>query len=115
MECIRCHKEVPDGALFCPWCGKRQPDYAPPVQRKKRRRPKGSGSVYKLKDNRAKPFVALSSKREVIGTYATSGEAVQAQRNVLIEHKISQKALTFAHNERMPKTVKDTKQWRKAK
>lgn len=78
MECIRCHKEVPDGALFCPWCGKRQPDYAPPVQRKKRRRPKGSGSVYKLKDNRAKPFVALSSKREVIGTYATSGEAVQA-------------------------------------
>lgn len=78
MECIRCHKEVPDGALFCPWCGKRQPDYAPPMQRKKRRRPKGSGSVYKLKDSRAKPFVALSSKREVIGTYATSGEAVQA-------------------------------------
>ncbi len=78
MQCCRCHEEIPDGSLFCNRCGKRQPEWAPPAQRKKRRRPKGSGSVYKLKDNRAKPFVALSSKREVIGTYATSGEAVQA-------------------------------------
>lgn len=78
MECIRCHKEVPDGALFCPWCGKRQPDYAPPMQRKKRRRPKGSGSVYKLSGTRARPYVALTSTRDVLGTYETSGEAVKA-------------------------------------
>lgn len=78
MKCIRCGKDAPDGALYCPWCGKRQPEYAPPVQRKKRRRPKGSGSVYKLGGTRVRPYVALTSKREVLGTYETSGEAVQA-------------------------------------
>lgn len=77
MECQRCHKEIPEGSLFCNWCGKRQPD-APSPQRRKHRRPSGSGSVYKLKGQRARPWVALTSKREVLGTYETSGEAVQA-------------------------------------
>lgn len=78
MQCCRCHKEIPDGSLFCNFCGKRQPEWAPPAQRKKRRRPKGSGSVYKLGGTRAKPFVAMTAKRDVLGTFATPGEAVQA-------------------------------------
>ena len=78
MTCIRCGREAPDGAIFCPWCGKRQPENAPPLQRKKRRRPKGSGSVYKLSGTRAKPYVALTATRDVLGTFETSGEAVQA-------------------------------------
>ena len=78
MKCVRCGREAPDGASFCPWCGKRQPEYAPPVQRKKRRRPKGSGSIYKMKGNRSKPFIAVNSKKEVLGTYETSGDAVRA-------------------------------------
>lgn len=78
MKCIRCGRDAPDGALFCPWCGKRQPEYTPPVQRKKRRRPKGSGSVYKLSGTREKPYIALTSKRDTLGTFRTSGEAVQA-------------------------------------
>lgn len=73
MECIRCKRELPDGALFCPWCGKRQTGAAPPPQRKRRRRPKGSGSVYKLGGTRAKPYVAMTGKREVLGTYETAG------------------------------------------
>lgn len=79
MKCVRpcCRKEIPDGASFCPWCGKKQPEAAPP-QRKKRRRPKGSGSVYKMCGTRARPYVALTAKREVLGTYETPGEAVQA-------------------------------------
>lgn len=77
MECNRCHKEAPDGALFCPWCGRRQVA-AQPAQRKKRRRPKGSGSVYKLKGARSRPWVAVTGQRDVLGTYSTSGEAVQA-------------------------------------
>ena len=24
MECIKCKKEIPDGAPFCCWCGKKQ-------------------------------------------------------------------------------------------
>nr|DAK69644.1 MAG TPA: Integrase [Caudoviricetes sp.] len=68
---------MPDDASFCPYCGKKQPEAAP-QQRKKRRRPKGSGSVYKLSGTRSKPYVALTAKRDVLGTFATPGEAVQA-------------------------------------
>jgi hypothetical protein len=78
MKCVRpcCRKEIPDGASFCPWCGKKQPEAAP-QQRKKRRRPKGSGSVYKLSGTRARPYVALTASRDVLGTFETAGEAVQ--------------------------------------
>ena len=64
--------------MFCPWCGKRQPETAPPLQRKRRRRPNGTGSVYKLGDKRARPYLALTPEREVLGTYETAGEAVKA-------------------------------------
>lgn len=79
MKCARCGREAPDGALFCPWCGKRQPENAPPVQRKKRRRPKGSGTVYKMTGKRnTKAYIAVTSKKETLGTYNTAGEAIQA-------------------------------------
>ena len=78
MECVRCRRELPADAMFCPWCGKRQPETAPPLQRKRRRRPKGTGSVYKLGDKRARPYLALTPEREVLGTYETAGEAVKA-------------------------------------
>ena len=40
----KCAREIPDGAAFCPWCGRRQ------LQRKQnpKRRSNGLGSVYKL-------------------------------------------------------------------
>lgn len=79
MECVRCQKRIPDEAMFCPWCGKRQPAFSPPLQRKKRRRPKGSGSVYRKKDeDRSKPWVAITGKGEQLGSYETSVEAVLA-------------------------------------
>ena len=78
MKCIRCHVNIPDKALFCPWCGKQQDATSAPAHRKKRRRPKGSGSVYKLKGVRARPYVAVTGKKEVLGTYGTPGGAVQA-------------------------------------
>lgn len=87
MTCIRCKREIPEGAAFCQWCGKRQPETAPPAQRKKRRRPKGSGSVYEKKDAvRAKPWVAKNSANEVIGTFATSSEAVIALSEYNAKH-----------------------------
>ena len=81
MKCVRpcCRKEIPDGASFCPWCGKKQPEAAP-QQRKKRRRPKGSGSVYKLSGTRSKPYVALrrlSAER----TLAIADRAVDVNGN----------------------------------
>lgn len=74
MVCIRCKREIPDGSSFCLHCGKRIT--AMPPQRRTRRRAKGSGTVYKLKGNRAKPWVAYSGG--LLGTYATAGEAVEA-------------------------------------
>ncbi len=81
MLCCRCHREIPDGSMFCNFCGKRQPS-APPPQRSAHRRRRGSGSVYKLSGNRAKPWVA-AIRRKSIGTYATASEAILALDNFL--------------------------------
>lgn len=79
VDCIRCSRPLPEGALFCPWCGKRQPAVAPPPQRKRRRRPKGSGTVYLKKDHlRANPWVAKTGRGEILGSYASSTEATLA-------------------------------------
>lgn len=87
MQCIRCKREIPDGAAFCPWCGKRQPETAPPAQRKKRRRPKGSGTVYQKKDEgRVRSWVARSGRGELIGSFETSAEAVLALDDYNAKH-----------------------------
>ena len=73
MDCIKCKKPIPDDALFCQHCGKRQT----PEPRKHRKRPNGSGTISKLSGNRAKPWCAR--KNDVfIGTYKTRTEAQKA-------------------------------------
>ena len=97
MDCIRCSRPLPEGALFCPWCGKHQTAAAPPPQRRTRRRPKGSGSVYKMAGTRQRPYIALTSTREVLGTYATSGDAVQALDAYNAQHTpVTRMKYTFA-------------------
>lgn len=76
MKCQRCGEPLESGFAFCPFCGKRLNQK--PVQRRTRRRPKGSGSVYKLSGTRAKPWAAMTGEKVLLGTYATSGEAVEA-------------------------------------
>ena len=44
MACIKCGKDLPPGAAFCPACGKRQQK----PKRKTKSRGNGLGSVYKL-------------------------------------------------------------------
>lgn len=39
--CIKCKKEIPDGAVFCPWCGKKQIQ-----ERREKARGNGQGSAY---------------------------------------------------------------------
>nr|DAH23079.1 MAG TPA: Integrase [Caudoviricetes sp.] len=88
MKCVRpcCRKEIPDGAPFCPWCGKKQPEAAP-QQRKKRRRPKGSGTVYQKKDEgRVRSWVARSGNGEMIGSFETSAEAILALDDYNAKH-----------------------------
>lgn len=42
MECIKCKQPLPEGARFCPFCGKEQTP-----KKNRRTRPNGTGSVYK--------------------------------------------------------------------
>ena len=44
MNCIKCKTELPEGANFCPICGKKQPSS---TVKKSRSRGNGTGSVYK--------------------------------------------------------------------
>lgn len=43
MLCTKCKKEVVQGAIFCPWCGKK----LTATQRRKKRSANGTGSAYK--------------------------------------------------------------------
>lgn len=73
QNCIKCQAEIPDNAVFCHQCGKKQT----PDQRKHKKRANGTGTICKLSGNRARPW--LARKNDVcIGTYATRIEAQKA-------------------------------------
>lgn len=71
--CIKCKAELPEGAVFCHLCGKRQT--AEP--RKYKKRTNGSGCITKLSGNRKKPWLARKNDISV-GTFATRAEAQKA-------------------------------------
>ena len=72
-NCIKCKAELPEGAAFCPACGKKQS--ADP--RKHRKRANGTGNISKLSGSRSKPWLARKNGVP-IGTYATRAEAQKA-------------------------------------
>lgn len=91
MDCIKCKAALPDGALFCPLCGKKQT----PEQRKRRKRANGSGTIYKMPGNRAKPW-AVQRNCVYIGsfkTYAAAQKALERITDVDINDKYN---LTFS-------------------
>lgn len=71
-DCIKCKAPLPDGAQFCPACGKKQVQ-----ERKHRKRANGTGSISRLSGNRTKPWQAKKNGVS-IGTYATRHEAQKA-------------------------------------
>ena len=73
MNCIKCRAVLPDGALFCPACGKKQ--QASP--RKALKRANGMGTAYKLSGRRSRPWVAAKSGI-IIGYYEKKTEALEA-------------------------------------
>lgn len=73
MQCIKCNAELPQGAKFCPSCGRPQQ----PQKRKYRKRANGTGTICKLSGNRKRPWIAR--KNDVyIGSYETRAEAQKA-------------------------------------
>lgn len=71
MNCIKCLAALPDGATYCPTCGKKQ------VQEPRRalKRANGTGTTYKLSGRRKRPWVAAKGN-VVIGYYQTKKEAM---------------------------------------
>lgn len=93
MICTRCKRTIPDDAVFCCYCGVRM-EGAPAAQRRRRRRPRGTGSVWKDARNKSRPFVAIAADGTRIGAFATSGEAVKALDDVNAS-KISPERQTY--------------------
>lgn len=93
MICTRCKRTIPDDAVFCCYCGVRMVG-APAAQRRRRRRPRGTGSVWKDARNKSRPFVAIAADGTRIGAFATSGEAVKALDDVNAS-KISPERQTY--------------------
>lgn len=75
MFCKRCKEEVPEGAVYCPYCGKKQVHTE--STSKSRRRANGLGTVYKLSGKRRKPWVAAKNKI-IIGYFETKTAALEA-------------------------------------
>lgn len=89
--CIKCNAALPDGALYCHLCGKKQVA----AQRKRKKRANGMGTVIKKSGNRAKPWEAQKSG-VYIGCYATRHEAEQALTKI-VDARISDTLnLTFS-------------------
>lgn len=56
MNCIKCKKDLPEGSLFCCWCGTKQ---ASLKQTKGKARGNGQGTVYKLRNGRYAAVVTI--------------------------------------------------------
>lgn len=91
MSCIKCGRDVPDGALYCPWCGKKQAQ----EKRKALKRANGMGSVYKLSGRRKRPWVAAKN-RTVIGYYAKKTDAMEALERLSGKDISERYNMTFA-------------------
>lgn len=77
-KCInkRCNKILQNDFVYCPYCGKSQIP-----EKKAPKRPNGTGSIYKRKDNKSNPWAASSTftgKRVYIGSFPTKTEAIKA-------------------------------------
>lgn len=73
MICIKCSRDLPPDALYCPYCGKKQAS----TQRRRTKRPNGLGTVYKLSGKRRRPY-AVVKDGQYVSYHATRTEALEA-------------------------------------
>lgn len=91
MICVKCKADLPEGALYCLLCGKKQT----PEKRKHRKRANGSGTIYKMSGNRAKPWVAKRNN-VFLGSFKTYAEAQKALERTTDADITDKYNLTFA-------------------
>lgn len=79
MECMKCCAVIPNGSLYCMYCGKKQVirQTAKPLKRAN-----GQGTIYKLSGRRKKPWVAALNKN-IICCAATRAEAQEALEEIV--------------------------------
>ena len=74
MLCPKCRREIPDDSNICCYCGR----VIHRLEPRPRKRPNGSGSVYKLTDKRrTRPWVVAKAGK-ILGRYATKTAALEA-------------------------------------
>lgn len=94
MNCKKCKKDIPDGAVFCPWCGKKQES----TERPRSKRANGMGSIYKIKGRRTKPWAAsitIGKERIFLGTFETETAAKKAAESAQINGVSSKNTYTL--------------------
>ena len=91
MDCVKCKATLPEGAIFCPLCGKKQIADV----RKHRKRANGSGTIFKMTGHRAKPWGAKRNNI-FIGSYKTYAEAQKALERITDDDITEKYNLTFA-------------------
>jgi integrase len=87
-SCSKCAAPLPEGAVYCPACGKKQTSTP---ARKALKRANGMGTVYKLQGRRKRPWVAARNKL-IIGYYPSKTEALEALE------QLSGQKLTWRYN-----------------
>ncbi|MPM30386.1 Tyrosine recombinase XerC [bioreactor metagenome] len=87
MECLKCHKSIPDDAIVCCYCGKRLGTQ----NRKAKKRPNGTGCIYKLGGNRVKPW-GIKKNGTFLGAYSTKAMAIETLE------KLQKKPVSEAYN-----------------
>lgn len=90
MECIKCRAELPLGALYCPYCGKKQAQ----EKRKALKRANGTGTVYKLSGRRRRPWVAAKNK-VILGYYERKTDALEALEKMTGRNVTERYNMTF--------------------
>lgn len=79
--CVKCGKDLPDGAVFCCWCGRKQ------IREKKRRtRANGQGCVSKLPSGKWRAEKTLGYKVDPVPPDAPPGAKPHKRRIVVTRH-----------------------------
>lgn len=89
MNCIKCKAELPDGALFCHICGKKQT-----AERKHHKRANGTGSISRLSGKRTNPWLARKNGVS-IGTFPTRAAAQKALERITDVNVCDKYNMTF--------------------
>lgn len=111
MLCPKCRREIPEDSNICCYCGR----VIHRLEPRPRKRPNGSGSVYKLTDARRKrPWVA-AKRGKILGYYATKAGAQEALEK-LAGHPVGDaidltlgEIYTLWNSEHFPRVGEDSK------